>query len=156
MCIFKKELHYIVHLLTIDGIKPQTEKIKAISDIKPPTNQKKVREFWGMVCYYMKFISRFADAARPMTKLTRKGTKFEWSDDCQSGFEYLKLALLSLPFSNIQIHRKDMLYSLMPVIKLQQQYSLRNTKMMTMRSKKCQLVTFLHSFLTHIQVEHCC
>ena len=57
-----------------------------------------------------------------------------------------KLALLSLPFSNIQIHRKDML---MPVIKLHEQYSLRNTKMMTMKSKRCLLLTFLHSFLTH-------
>ena len=42
-----------------------------------------------------------------------------------------------------------MLYSLMPVIKLQQQYSLRNTKVMTMRSKKFLLLNFLHSFLTH-------
>ena len=58
--------------------------------MKTPTNQKGVREFLGMVGYYRKFISRFADATRPMTKLTGKDTKFEWSDDCQSGFEYLK------------------------------------------------------------------
>ena len=110
--------------------------------MKPPTNQKGVREFLGMVGYYRKFISIFADAARPMTKLTRKDTKYERSDDCQSGFEHLKTC---------QIHRKDMLYSLMPVINLQQQYSLRNTKMMTMRSKRCLLHTFLHSFLTQFK-----
>ena len=46
---FKKELHYLGHILTTDGIKPQTEKIKAICDMKPPTNQKGVREFLGMV-----------------------------------------------------------------------------------------------------------
>ena len=38
--------------------------------MKPPTNQG-VREFLDMVGYYRKFICRFADAARPMTKLTR-------------------------------------------------------------------------------------
>ena len=65
--------------------------------MKPPTNQKGIREFLGMVGYYRKFISRFADAARPMTKLTRKDTKFEWSDDCQSGFEYLKTCLTESP-----------------------------------------------------------
>ena len=65
--------------------------------MKPPTNQKGVREFLGMVGYYRKFISRFADAARPMTKLTRKDTKFEWSDDCQSEFEYLKTCLTESP-----------------------------------------------------------
>ena len=30
-----------------NGIKPQSEKIKAISEMKPPKNQKGVREFWG-------------------------------------------------------------------------------------------------------------
>ena len=44
--------------------------------MKPPTNQKGVRELLGMVGYYRKFINRFADADRPMTKLTRKDTKF--------------------------------------------------------------------------------
>ena len=86
--------------------------------MKPPTNQKEVREFLGMVGYYRKFISRFADAARPMTKLTKKDTKFEWSDDSQV-LSIRKPALFSLLFSNIQIYRKDMLHSLMPVIKLQ-------------------------------------
>ena len=45
---FKKELHYLGHILTTDDIKPQTEKIKAISEMKPPTNQNEVREFLGM------------------------------------------------------------------------------------------------------------
>ena len=63
---FKKELHYLSHLFTTDGIKPQTEKIKAISGMKPPINQKGVREFLVMVGDYRKFISIFADAARPI------------------------------------------------------------------------------------------
>ena len=77
-CAFvKKELHYLGHLLITEGIKPQAEKIKTISKMKPPTNQKGFREFVSMVSYYRKFVSRIADAARPMTKLTRKESKFE-------------------------------------------------------------------------------
>ena len=72
MHFFKQELHYLGHLLTIDGIKPQNERVKAIFEMKPPTNQKGVREFLGMVGYYRKFINRFADAVRQMTKLTEK------------------------------------------------------------------------------------
>ena len=53
---FKKELHYLGHLLTTDGVKPQLEKIKAISEMKPPKNQKGVRDFLVMVGYYRKFI----------------------------------------------------------------------------------------------------
>ena len=40
---FKQELHYLGHLLTTNGIKPQTEKVKAISEKKPPKNQKGVK-----------------------------------------------------------------------------------------------------------------
>ena len=65
--------------------------------MKPPTNQKRVREFLGMLGYYRKFISRFSVAARPMTKLSRKECKFKWSEDCQSRFECLKTCLTESP-----------------------------------------------------------
>ena len=94
---FKKELHYMGCILTTDGIKNQTEKIKAVCDMRPPTNEKGVREFLAMVGYYRKFINRFADAARPMAKLTRKDIKFSWSKECQAGFHYLKTWLTKDP-----------------------------------------------------------
>ena len=50
-----------------------------------------------MVGYYRKLINSFADAARPMTKLTRKGVKFEWTDECQIGFDNLKTWLIEAP-----------------------------------------------------------
>ena len=49
---FKQELHYLGHLLMTNGIRPESEKIKAISEMKPPKNQKGVREFLGLVGYY--------------------------------------------------------------------------------------------------------
>ena len=87
---FKKELYYLGHLLTTEGIKPQIE-------MKPPTTQKGVREFLGMVGYCRKFINRFADAARHLTKLTRKNCKFNWAEECQIGFEYLRTCLTQSP-----------------------------------------------------------
>ena len=94
---FKQELHYLGCLLTTNGIKPQPERIRSISEMKPTKNQKGVREFLGMVGYYQKFINRFADAARPMPKLTRKGVKFKWTDECQTGFNYLETCLTEAP-----------------------------------------------------------
>ena len=69
---FKKDLYYLGHLLTTEGTKPQFEKVKAIHEMKPHNNPKGVREFLGLLGFYRKFINRFADAARPITKLTRK------------------------------------------------------------------------------------
>ena len=50
-----------------------------------------------MVGFYRKFIKRFADAARPITKLTRKDSKFVWTAECQTGFEYLRISLTKSP-----------------------------------------------------------
>ena len=49
---FKKELYYLGHILTTDGVKPQIEKVKTIHEMKPPTNAKGVREILGLVGYY--------------------------------------------------------------------------------------------------------
>ena len=46
---FKQELHYLGHFVTTNAIKPQSEKIKAISEMKLCKNQKGLREFLGMV-----------------------------------------------------------------------------------------------------------
>ena len=94
---FKQEFHYLGHLLSTNGIKLQPGEIKAISEMKPPKNQKGVRESLGMVSYFQKFINQFADATRPMMKLTMTGVKFEWTDECQTGFDYLKTCLTEAP-----------------------------------------------------------
>ena len=91
--IFQRRNHPGTRKVTTKGIQPQSEKVKAISEKKPPRNQKGVREFLGMVGYCRKLINRFADDTRPMTKLTGKGVKFEWTEECQTGFEYLKTCL---------------------------------------------------------------
>ena len=117
--------------------------------MKSPTNQKGVREFLGMVGYYRKFISRFTDAARPMTKLTRQDMKFEWSDDCQSGFECLKTCLTESsilkypnPWRRYFVFTDAIDQTAAAV--LTQEHNDDDNEI-----KCCLLLTFLHSFLTH-------
>ena len=93
---FKQELHYLGHLMTMKVIKPVREGTIYLWD-EASQEPEGLREFLGMVGYYQKFINRFADAARPMTKLTRKVVKFEWTEECQTGFEYLKACLTEAP-----------------------------------------------------------
>ena len=50
-----------------------------------------------MCGYYRRFVPDFAQIARPLTLLTRKNARFEWSDSCQSSFEELKTRLISAP-----------------------------------------------------------
>ena len=42
-------------------------------------------------------MKRFSVIALPLTKLLRKGVKFEWTDKCHDSFEQLKEMLVEAP-----------------------------------------------------------
>ena len=47
-----------------------------------PKNAKQVKQFLGLVGYYRKFVPRFADNSRVLTKLTRKDEEIKWTPEC--------------------------------------------------------------------------
>ena len=53
-----------------------------------------MRIFLGLVGYYRIFVKGFFVIDSPLTKLLKKGVKFEWSDKCQNSFEQLKEMLV--------------------------------------------------------------
>ena len=62
-----------------------------------PKNAKQVKQFLGLVEYYRKFVLRFADIARILTKLTRKDKDFKWTTECDKCFQLLKEYLQEAP-----------------------------------------------------------
>ena len=58
---------------------------------------KEIRQFLGLTGYYRKFVPRFADISRPLTRLTRKETTFNWTPECQKSFKLLKSYLCGEP-----------------------------------------------------------
>ena len=51
--------------------------------------------FLGLAGYYRRFIERFSMIASPMTRITRKEFKFEWSKEYEAHFQELKSRLTS-------------------------------------------------------------
>lgn len=97
-CVFfKKELKYLGHIISGDGLRPDEEKVSAIKDLSPPRSVKDVRSFLGCASYYRKFINSFADIAKPLTKLTKKNAHFVWGQEAQESFDFLKDALIHAP-----------------------------------------------------------
>ncbi|GJX82198.1 putative reverse transcriptase domain-containing protein [Tanacetum coccineum] len=47
--------------------------------------------------YYRRFIEGFSKIAKPMTKLTQKKIKFDWSDKAEAAFQLIKQKLCSAP-----------------------------------------------------------
>ena len=68
--------------MSAEGIKVDLAKIKAVVNWKPPRNVTEVRSFLGLAGYYRRFVRGFSFIASPLTKLLKKGIKFEWTDKC--------------------------------------------------------------------------
>ena len=94
---FKCKLHYLGHLISADGIRPLPSKLDSIKHMPAPKDAKEIKQFLGLTGYYRKFVPRFADISRPLTTLTKKDQKFEWTPACQKSFELLKEALCCEP-----------------------------------------------------------
>ena len=77
-----------------EGIRVDPEKIEAIVSWKLPQNVTETRSFLGLAGYYRRFVKRFSVIASTLTKLLRKGVKFERDDKCQSSFDQLKKILV--------------------------------------------------------------
>ena len=71
-----KEIVYLGHIVTEQGIKPDQTKITAIQNYPQPTNQKQIKSFLGFSGYYRRFISQYSEVAKPLTNLLKKGQTF--------------------------------------------------------------------------------
>ena len=85
-----KEVSFLGHIVSTEGIRVDPTKIEVVVNWKPPRNVTEVRSFLGLAGYYRRFVKGFSVIASPLTKLLKKGVKFEWSNKCQNSFELLK------------------------------------------------------------------
>ena len=94
-CFAKTHLEYLGHVVSAEGIHPNEQKIKALRDFPSPICVSDVQSFMGLVNYYRKFINKCAEYSIPLNKLLRKDTKFEWTPECETSFNYFKSVLIS-------------------------------------------------------------
>ena len=92
-----KEVSFLGHIVSAEGIRVDPAKIEVVVNWKPPRSVTEVRSFLGLARYYRRLVKGFSVIASPLTKLLRKGVKFEWTDKCQDSFEQLKEMLAEAP-----------------------------------------------------------
>ncbi|GJU39587.1 reverse transcriptase domain-containing protein [Tanacetum coccineum] len=92
-----KEGIVLGHKVSEAGLKVDKAKIDIISKLPPPTNIKGIRSFLGHADFYQRFIKDFSKISRPLTKLLKKDTPFEFNDECQNAFKILKEKLTCAP-----------------------------------------------------------
>jgi hypothetical protein len=104
---YQKQIHYLGHIISNDGIAVDPEKIEAIREWSVLKNVTEVRSFMGLVGYYRIFIEGFSNIAHPITSLQRKGVKFQWIVDCEKSFQHLKQLLKISPILRIADPNED-------------------------------------------------
>lgn len=93
----RKEVAYLGHVISSEGVAPNPEKIKAIATYPAPKNEKQIKQFLGLVGYYRRFIQNFSSIAKPLTSLLKKDTPFTWTQQTQEAFESFKTILTTQP-----------------------------------------------------------
>lgn len=93
----KKEVTYLGHRITDEGVKPDPEKYEVIKNYPRPTDADGTRRFVAFCNYYRKFIRDFALIAKPLNTLLKKGTEFIWTHECEQSFNLLKTKLMNPP-----------------------------------------------------------
>ena len=79
------------------GITCAPDKIQQIEDWPQPRDKTEVKSFLGLVGYYRKMVHSFAEIAVPLTWLTQKKAKFEWSSEHETACFKLKERLIQPP-----------------------------------------------------------
>ena len=102
-----KEVSFLGHIVSAEGIRVDPAKIEVVVNWKPPQNVTEVRSFLGLAGYYRTFVKGFFVIASLLTKLLRKGVKFEWTDKCHNNFEQLKEMLVEAPVLTQPTSKKE-------------------------------------------------
>lgn len=91
------EVTYLGHVVSRHGIRPDPEKLKALTAYEAPTTAKELKSFLGFASYFRRFIPDFAKRSAPLTALLKKNAPWSWTQAQQLAFLDVKHALLEPP-----------------------------------------------------------
>lgn len=84
------EVEVVGHTCSYEGRKPSTNRVQVILDWGPLKDVSDVRSFYGTCGVLRAYITRFADRAKHIHKLMRKGVPFEWGSDQEKSMQLMK------------------------------------------------------------------
>lgn len=96
--ILAREVKFLGHLITQEGIKIDKSKVDIITKMPRPKGIKQLRSSLGIFNYYRKAINNFAEITIPLYNLLTNANKsFKWNAECEDSFETAKKAIANAP-----------------------------------------------------------
>ena len=72
----QKQVSYMGHIISSEGLRANPNKLKAINEMPPPTDKEGVQRVLGMINYVHKFAPNLTDLAKPLRELVKKDNEF--------------------------------------------------------------------------------
>ncbi|KAG2967729.1 hypothetical protein PC121_g24259 [Phytophthora cactorum] len=92
-CIFgASEIPILGCLVGKNGVRPDPEKVRAISEWPTLSNVKELRQFLELATYLGKYVENYAGKIRPLSQLLKKQAEWKWTAECQQAFDAVKQA----------------------------------------------------------------
>jgi hypothetical protein len=88
---------FLGHTIGHNTIGPKQQKVVEVKGMPPPTSVHKVRQWMASVNWLAKFMKNVHRTMAPIQRLTRKGAKFNWTDECQQAYQRINSQLQDLP-----------------------------------------------------------
>ena len=93
-----KEVAYMGHVLSADGLQPDPEKVKAIREMPAPTDKQSIQRLLGMTNYLQKFAPRLSEITTPLRELTKNDNELQWDEQVHgAALEETKKILSTTP-----------------------------------------------------------
>ena len=70
-CLFQKEVKYLGHIVSSEGVQTDPSKIEKVINWPVPTNIKQLQRFLGFTGYYRRFVKDYARIAGPLHELLK-------------------------------------------------------------------------------------
>jgi len=81
-----EKVAFLGHIVCKEGSSIYPQKIEVVTQWPKPKNVMEIRSFLGLAGYYQKFIRDFSRIVTSLTNLTKKTTKYEWTNKCEEAF----------------------------------------------------------------------
>ena len=105
------EVAYVGHTFGPDGLKPSSEKLRAIMEIPEPQNRTELQRFMGTINYLGKFIPNLSGINQPLRQLLQKDIAWHWEEAQQQSFDELKRAITTAPVLAYYDEKEDIVLS---------------------------------------------
>jgi hypothetical protein len=97
------------HIISTNGVRIDSSRVKAIKTLSLPISKKEVEPFLGKIIFLRRFVSNFVELVKHIKTMLRKGKEVKWIVESRNYFDQIKKELTEAPMLVSLDYSKDLL-----------------------------------------------